>query len=122
MGVLELRFEHGASAAAPGIQIAEELARIARAMDLTTVCRINQGSEMFAIPGESPAAVLERWQRWERDRVRRELDVAARGLPTHPLSPEARAARQRTLEIIHGLRVAGFEDAAAAVARTYEVT
>jgi hypothetical protein len=122
MGVLELRFEHGASAAAPGIQIAEELARLARKLDVTTICRINQGSEMFAIAGEAPAVVLERWQRWEQDRVRRELDVAARALPISPMSPEARAARQRTLEIIHGLRVAGFEDAAAAVARTYEVT
>lgn len=115
---LELRFTHGP---AGGFEdVANELVRLANALGVTVVCKINSGTDMFAVGGESAMEVLDRWQRWERDRAARELDTALETVPTR--SPADAAAFNRAGLIVRLLRANGFELAADLIARTFGTT
>lgn len=122
MGVLELRLQHGVAFGLAGFpEVASELVRLANMLGVTTTCKINSGSDMFAVAGEDPIEVLDRWKRWERDRAARELDMARGSLPI-PLSPADAAAFRRAVQIVRILRANGHELAADLIARTFGTT
>jgi hypothetical protein len=107
MTLLSLRFEHPSHGGFG--EVASELVRLANQLGVTTLCKINSGSDMFA-----------RWKRWEHDRAQRELDTARAAVPV-ALSPADAAAFRRAGQIVNILRANGFELAADLIARTFGI-
>lgn len=59
--ILTLRFEHGASGMSLD-KAAEELVEAANAFSLMAVMNLNGMGDMFALAGENPKVVLQRWR------------------------------------------------------------